>query len=187
MTEIVSVTMTVNGKSVGPIDIPDDLMMLEFLQEYLNLTGTRYGCGQGICNACAVILDQPDGTSQLVPACITGAHYLQGRSVRTVESHAERDEDGRITKLSPIQQAYLDHFSFQCGYCTPGFVNAATVLIERLRRSPVPRSQINETVLATMNKNICRCTGYVRYLEAVKEVILSSPHLTIDDRTPAKG
>jgi aerobic-type carbon monoxide dehydrogenase small subunit (CoxS/CutS family) len=187
MTAVASVSMTVNGKSSGPIEIPADLMMLEFLQEYLNLTGTRYGCGQGVCNACAIIVDRPDGTSYLVQACITGAHYLDGRSIRTVEAHAERNADGTVKQLSPIQQAYLDHFSFQCGYCTPGFVNAATVLLERLKRSPIPRNRIDETVLAGMDQNICRCTGYVRYLAAVKDVILNSPGMTTNDRTPGRG
>ncbi|MFL9824092.1 (2Fe-2S)-binding protein [Rhodoplanes sp. SY1] len=181
MTTTVSIRVTVNGRAVGPVDIPDDLMMLEFLQEYLNLTGTRYGCGQGVCNACAIIVDREDGASRLVPACITGAVWFDGRSVRTVEGHATRDADGKVTRLSEVQQAYLDHFSFQCSYCTPGFVNAATVLIERLRRAPIPREKVEATVLEAMNTQICRCTGYVRYLTAVKDVILASPGLTRDD------
>lgn len=175
-----SVRMTVNGEQVGPVEIPADLMMLEFLQEYLNLTGTRYGCGQGVCHACAIIVDGEDGYSRSVPACITGAAYLDGQSVRTVEGHAERDGDGNIVKLSPIQQAFLDHFSFQCSYCTPGFVNGATVLIERLEREPVAGAEVEQVVLEAMNDHICRCTGYVRYLEAVKDVILSTPGLTVD-------
>ena len=177
---MISVSMTVNGEKVGPIDIPDDLMMLEFLQEYLNLTGTRYGCGQGVCKACAIILDSEDGVSRSIPACITGAAYLDGRSVRTIEGHATRSSDGNIEELSPIQTAYLKHFSFQCSYCTPGFVNGATVLIERLEREPIPRADVESVVLEGMNDHICRCTGYVRYLQAVKDVILSTPGLTIE-------
>ena len=91
-----------------------------------------------------------------------------------------------VTVTVSFDRAYLDHFSFQCGYCTPGFVNAAMVLLERLKRSPIPRYRIDETVLAAMDHNICRCTGYVRYLEAVKNVILSSPGLTKADRTPTQ-
>jgi len=173
-------SMTVNGNPVGPIEIPNDLMMLEFLQEYLNLTGTRYGCGQGVCHACAIIVDEADGTSRTVPACITGAAFLNGKSVRTVEGHAERDENGEIVRLSPIQQAYLEHFSFQCSYCTPGFVNGATVLLERLQREPVGRQEVERVVLEAMNEHICRCTGYVRYLQAVKDVILKTPGLTVE-------
>ncbi|MCT8266275.1 (2Fe-2S)-binding protein [Afifella sp. JA880] len=182
-----AVSMTINGRKVGPIEIPQDLMMLEFLQEYLNLTGTRYGCGQGVCHACSIIIDEPDGTSRSVPACITGAALLDGGSVRTIEGHAERDADGNVRRLSPIQQAYLEHFSFQCSYCTPGFVNGATVLLERLERQPVPRADVEKVVLEGMNDHICRCTGYVRYLEAVKDVVLSTPGLTIEDADERKA
>lgn len=182
--DTVPVSMTVNGRAVGPIDIPEDLMMLEFLQEYLNLTGTRYSCGQGVCRACTIIVDGADGRSEAVPACITGAAWLDGRRVRTVEGHATRDADGRVTALAPIQQAFLDHFSFQCSYCAPGFVNGAVVLLERLERAPVPRDRVEETVLAAMDPHICRCTGYVRYLSAIREVVLATPGLTT---TPSGG
>lgn len=177
-----TVRMTVNGEAVGPVEIPEDLMLLEFLQEYLNLTGTRYGCGQGVCRACTVILDRPDGRSDAVPSCITGAAYLDGAAIRTVEGHARRDASGAVVALSPIQQAFLEHFSFQCGYCTPGFVNGATVLLERLARNPVPRAEVERVVLEGMNPHICRCTGYVRYLTAIRDVVLKTPGLTTDGR-----
>jgi len=79
--------------------------------------------------------------------------------------------------LSPIQQKFLEHYSFQCGYCTPGFVNAATVLLENLKRQPIARAQLESTITAGLNDHICRCTGYVRYFEAVKEVVLQTPGL----------
>jgi aerobic-type carbon monoxide dehydrogenase small subunit (CoxS/CutS family) len=79
-----------------------------------------------------------------------------------------------------VQQAFLDRFSFECGYCTPGFVNAATVLIERLERKPVSRTQVEATVAAALETHLCRCTGYVRYYEAVRDVILATPGLTRD-------
>ena len=79
-----------------------------------------------------------------------------------------------------MQQAFLDHFSFQCGYCTPGFVNAATVLIERLRRAPIARDDVEATVAAALESHICRCTGYVRYYAAVRDLILTTPGLTRD-------
>ncbi|WP_434622736.1 (2Fe-2S)-binding protein [Azospirillum sp. B2RO_4] len=180
-----TVRMTVNGSAVGPFDIPEDLMMLEFLQEYLNLTGTRYGCGQGVCRACTIIIDRPGG-SEAVPGCITGAAYLDGATVRTIEGHARRDGSGTVEALSPIQQAFLEHFSFQCSYCTPGFVNGATVLLERLARNPVPRSQVEQVVLEGMNRHICRCTGYVRYLSAIRDVVLATPGLTVED-APGAG
>ena len=79
--------------------------------------------------------------------------------------------------LSPIQQQFLEHYSFQCGYCTPGFVNAATVLVERLKKQPIAASEVEATITQALDAHICRCTGYVRYYEAVKDVIVSTPGL----------
>jgi xanthine dehydrogenase YagT iron-sulfur-binding subunit len=174
------VSLKVNGHDVGPLQVPAGLMMIDLLHEYLDLTGSRLGCGQGICHACVVILDKPDGTSEEIRTCITGANFFNGKSIRTIEGHAQRDEHGEVVALSPIQQKFLEHFSFQCGYCTPGFVNAATVLIERLKRQPVARARVEETITEALNDHICRCTGYVRYYEAVKEVVLTMPGLVKD-------
>ncbi|AKM32545.1 (2Fe-2S)-binding protein [Pandoraea faecigallinarum] len=172
--ETLPVTVKINGVSHGPMDVPAGLMMIDFLHETLGLTGSRLGCGQGICHACVVIVDHADGSSETVRTCITGANYFDGKTVRTVEGHATRDADGKVT-LAPIQQAFLDHFSFQCGYCTPGFVNAATVLVERLKRKPVARADLEAAITEGLNDQICRCTGYVRYYEAVRDVILKTP------------
>ncbi|KUZ78217.1 (2Fe-2S)-binding protein [Burkholderia ubonensis] len=173
-------SVTINGKSVGPMQVPEGLMMIEFLHEYAGLTGSRLGCGQGICHACVVILDQPDGTSEEVRSCITGAHFFHGRSIRTIEGHAKRNDAGEVVELSPIQQKFLEHFSFQCGYCTPGFVNAATVLIERLKRQPVAKADVERTITEALDSHLCRCTGYVRYYEAVKDVVMTTPGLVKD-------
>ena len=173
-------TIKINGKDVGPMQVPDGLMMLDFLHEYAALTGSRLGCGIGMCRACVVIVDKPDGTSEEMRTCITGAHNFAGKQIRTVEGHAQRNEKGEIIALSPIQQKFLEHYSFQCGYCTPGFVNGATVLIERLKRQPVARSLVESTITEALNAHLCRCTGYVRYYEAVKDVILSTPGLTTE-------
>jgi hypothetical protein len=80
----------------------------------------RLGCGQGVCHACVAILDHPDGTSETIRTCITGAHFFQGKRVRTVEGHGKRNDKGEVVEMTPVQQAFLKHFSFQCGYCTPG-------------------------------------------------------------------
>ncbi|MCR4468605.1 (2Fe-2S)-binding protein [Burkholderia sp. SCN-KJ] len=173
-------SLKINGKSVGPMQVPEGLMMIEFLHEYAGLTGSRLGCGQGICHACVVIVDKPDGTSEEMRTCITGAHFFHGRSIRTIEGHAKRNEAGEVVELSPIQQKFLEHFSFQCGYCTPGFVNAATVLIERLAREPVAKADVERTITDALNAHLCRCTGYVRYYQAVKDVILTTPGLVKD-------
>lgn len=180
-TSTITVSMTINGQSIGPVQVPETLMMIDFLHEYAHLTGTRLGCGQGLCRACVVILDDDDGHSEEMRTCITGVGYFNGRTLRTIEGHAHRDEHGAITALSPVQQKFLDFYSFQCGYCTPGFVNAATVLIERLQREPISRDQIETVVTDALNDHICRCTGYVRYHQAVKEVILSTPGLLKED------
>jgi len=172
--------LTINGKDVGPIEVPDGLMMLDFLHEYVNLSGSRLGCGIGECRACVVIVDKPDGVSEEKRTCITGAHFFAGKKIRTVEGHAQRNEKGEVIALSPVQQKFLEHYSFQCGYCTPGFVNGATVLVERLKRQPVPRSQVESVITEALNVHLCRCTGYVRYFEAVKDVVLTTPGLTTE-------
>jgi aerobic-type carbon monoxide dehydrogenase small subunit (CoxS/CutS family) len=175
-------TLTINGKTHGPLNVPEDMMLVDVLHEYLGLTGTRFGCGQGVCHACTVIVDDKQGSREM-RSCITGAHYFADKPIRTVEGHAQRDDAGQIRQLSPVQQAFLDHFSFQCGYCTPGFVNAATVLLERLVRQPIARDQVEDAISEALNPHLCRCTGYVRYFQAVKELVLKSPGLT-RDRSP---
>jgi aerobic-type carbon monoxide dehydrogenase small subunit (CoxS/CutS family) len=173
------VTVTINGEKRGPIDVPEGLMMIDVLHEMLGLTGSRLGCGMGICHACVVIWDRDDGTSEEVQSCITGADFFDGKRIRTIEGIGGTNPKGEVVP-SPVQQAFLDRFSFQCGYCTPGFVNAATVLLERLKRAPVRRAEVETTVAAALDRHICRCTGYVRYYEAVRDLILATPGLTRD-------
>lgn len=173
-------SLTVNDRAIDPVDVPDTMMMQDFLYEYLNLTGSRMGCGQGICNACTVIVEREDGALEEVRTCITGAHWFEGKNVRTVEGHASRDASGAIIALTPIQQAFIEHFSFQCGYCTPGFVTGATVFIDQLKRKPVARAELEQAISDALDKHICRCTGYVRYHEAVRDLVLKSPGLLID-------
>jgi len=171
-------SLAINGQAVGPLQVPANLMMIDFLHEYAGLTGSRLGCGQGVCHACVVILDKPDGSSEEIRTCITGALFFQGKRVRTVEAHGRRNAQGETVALSPVQQKFLEHYSFQCGYCTPGFVNAATVLVERLQRQPIERAQVEQVVSQALEHHICRCTGYVRYHQAVKDVVLNTPGLT---------
>jgi len=171
------ISLTINNKQIGPIDVPEGLMMIDFLHEYLYLTGARRGCGQGICHACVAIVDHPSGTSEEVRTCITGAHFFNGKKVRTVEGHAKVDEQGEVVELSPIQQAFLEHYSFQCGYCTPGFVNAATIFVEKLKQEPIAREQLESAIEQALDSHICRCTGYVRYYQAVRDVVLKTPGL----------
>ncbi|VXB02493.1 Aerobic-type carbon monoxide dehydrogenase, small subunit, CoxS/CutS family [Pseudomonas sp. 8BK] len=166
-------SMIINSQAVGPMEVADDLMMIDFLHEYLNLTGSRLGCGQGVCHACVAILDKPDGTSEEIRTCITGAHFFDGKRIRTIEGHAKRDTRGEVSQLNPIQQQFVDQFAFQCSYCTPGYVNAATVLVEKLQRQPVKRSELEGEIEDALGKHICRCTGYVRYYNAARDVVES--------------
>jgi aerobic-type carbon monoxide dehydrogenase small subunit (CoxS/CutS family) len=162
--------MTINGKPHGPVEVRDELTMNDFLREYLGLTGTKFGCGAAQCLSCAIIVDEPDGTSHTSPTCIVPAVSFSGKSVRTIEGHA-KDGD-----LSPLQKAFVEHFAFQCGYCTPGFVNEGQVLLERLSRAPVARDNLDATILEALDGHLCRCTGYVKYHEAVRAVILADPN-----------
>ena len=152
--------------------------MIEFLQEYLDLTGSRLSCGAGQCRACSVIIDAEDGSSDEMITCIMEASFFNGKKIRTVEGHAKHDGAGRVISLSAVQQKFLEYFSFQCGYCTPGFVNAATVLLERLEKKPAPKAQVEQLVSDALESHVCRCSGYVRYYAAVKDLILSTPGLT---------
>lgn len=114
----------------------------------------------------------PDGTSSTVHTCINGADFFAGKSIRTIEGHAK---NGAPTA---VQSAFLDQFAFQCGYCTPGFVNAAQVLVECFGRNPPPRTEVEARILQALDGHICRCTGYVRYYKALRELILADPKLT---------
>ena len=164
-----ALTVTINGRTYGPTDVRDDLSMNDYLREYLGMTGTKFGCGVAQCLSCAVIIDNPDGTSLTSPTCIVAAARFNGKSIRTVESHAKNGE------LSPLQKAFIEHFSFQCGYCTAGFVNEGQVLLERLAKKPVPRAEIEKTITEALDGHLCRCTGYIKYHEAVRAVILADP------------
>ena len=175
-----AVTMTINGKKVGPVDVPVDLPMVDFLHDYLNLTGTRFGCGAGVCHACTVMEVHPDGTTSETRTCVYSAELFDGREIVTIEGQAEVDEKGEIKALTPIQAAFIDNFAFQCSYCTPGFVTGATVFIDKLKREPVKRENLESAIEEALNEHICRCTGYVRYYEAVRDVALNTPGCVIE-------
>lgn len=159
--------VTINGRSHGPTDIRDDLSMNDYLREYLGMTGTKFGCGAAQCLSCAIIVDNADGTSRTSPTCVVPALAFNGMKVRTIEGHAKNGE------LTTLQKAFVTNFSFQCGYCTAGFVNEGQVLLERLERTPVARADVDRTITEALEGHICRCTGYVKYHEAIREVILA--------------
>ena len=164
-----SLTITINGRVYGPRDVRDEMTMNDFLREYLGMTGTKFGCGAAQCLSCAIIIDSPDGTSYTSPTCIVPAASFNGKSIRTVEGLAKNGE------LSALQKAFIEHFSFQCGYCTAGFLNESQVLLERLARVPIARADLEKTIAEALDGHLCRCTGYVKYNEAVRDVILADP------------
>ena len=170
-----TLAITINGRAYGPRDVRDDLSMNDFLREYLGMTGTKFGCGAGQCLSCAVIVDNPDGTSYTSPTCIVPAASFDGKSIRTVEGLAKNGE------LSVLQKAFIEHFAFQCGYCTPGFLNEGQVLLERLARTPVSRADLETTIAEALDGHLCRCTGYVKYHQAVRDVILADPDRFLKD------
>jgi aerobic-type carbon monoxide dehydrogenase small subunit (CoxS/CutS family) len=119
--------------------------------------------------SCAVIVDNPDGTSYTSPTCIVPAVSFNSKSIRTVEGHAKNGE------LSALQKAFIAHFAFQCGYCTAGFLNESQVLLERLARKRVPRAALEKTIAEALDGHLCRCTGYIKYHKAVRDLILADP------------
>jgi aerobic-type carbon monoxide dehydrogenase small subunit (CoxS/CutS family) len=160
-------SITINGRAHGPIEVSDDLSMNDFLREYLGMTGTKFGCGAAQCLSCAVIVDGADGTSSTSATCVLPALSFNGKAIRTVEGHAGNGE------LTVLQKAFIKHFAFQCGYCTAGFLNEGQVLLERLAKNPVARSELEKTIAEALDGHICRCTGYIKYHEAIRDVILA--------------
>lgn len=124
--------------------------LAEVLREELDLIGTKEACKQGDCGSCTVIMD-----GKTVTSCLTLAVEAEGREIRTIEGEAKNG------KLSPVQQAFVDHGAIQCGYCTPGMVMSATALLEQ---NPKPTEH---DVRMGIAGNICRCTGYTKIVEAI--------------------
>ena len=144
------VKVTVNGETYER-DVEPRKMLIHFLRDDLDLTGSHIGCDTGNCGACSVIVD-----GVLVKSCMLLAVQADGSTVETVEGLAQDGE------LNALQQAFSDHHGLQCGYCTPGMLMSATAL---LRANPHPSE---EEIRKGIQGNICRCTGYVNIVEAIK-------------------
>jgi len=155
--ETLLLTMTVNGKRVT-VQINSDEILVDVLRDRLDLIGTKIGCNEGECGACTVIMD-----GQAVLSCLIPAMRAQGREITTIEGLS----DGEA--LHPLQQAFVEHGAVQCGYCTPGFIMSAKALLDE---NPHPsRDEIKEAIAG----NLCRCTGYVKILEAIESVANQRP------------
>ena len=146
------VKVTINGVEYER-EVEARKLLIHFIRDDLDLTGSHIGCDTGNCGACSVILD---GT--LVKSCMLLAVQADGATIETVEGLSE---DGTLT---PLQQAFSDHHALQCGYCTPGMLMSATAL---LRANPSPSEA---EIKKALQGNICRCTGYWNIFEAVKAV-----------------
>jgi nicotinate dehydrogenase subunit A len=147
-----SVSFVLNGKP-RQISVDDERMLLWVLRSDLGLTGTKYGCGEGLCGACTVIVD-----NEAVRSCATPVSAVDGKRVLTIEG-LERDG-----QLHPLQLAFAKHNAFQCGYCTPGMILSAYAL---LLKKPQPT---REKIIQHMDDNLCRCGAHVRIIDAIQEV-----------------
>jgi len=147
-----AITVTINGTEYER-DVEARKLLIHFIRDDLDLTGSHIGCDTGNCGACSVIVD-----GVLVKSCMMLAVQADGTTIETVEGLAEAGE------LTPLQQSFSDHHALQCGYCTPGMLMSATAL---LRSNPNPSEA---EVKKALQGNICRCTGYWNIIEAVKAV-----------------
>jgi carbon-monoxide dehydrogenase small subunit len=146
------ITLTVNGET-ELVDVPSNMTLLQMLREKLVLTGTKNGCAAGECGACTVIMN-----GEPVNSCMVLAVECDGAQITTVEGLAH--DDGR---LDPVQEAIIEQGGVQCGFCTPGILISARALLDR---NPNPSDyEIRDALVG----NLCRCTGYLRIIDAVKE------------------
>jgi aerobic-type carbon monoxide dehydrogenase small subunit (CoxS/CutS family) len=143
-------SLRVNGRAHEIEGEPGD-SLLSVLRYELGLTGSKFGCGEGYCGACSVLID-----NQIARSCVTRLSAAAGKRIDTIEALAEGD------RLHPVQQAFLEVEAFQCGYCTPGMVMATVSL---LRTNPNPSEQ---DIAKVMDRNVCRCGTYPRIVRAVK-------------------
>jgi len=153
MLNAVSVSLTVNG-ACHHLTLDPRTTLLDLLREHLDLTGTKKGCDQGQCGACTVLID-----GRRVNSCLTFAVMHEGAQVTTIEGFAANGT------LHPLQQAFIDHDAFQCGYCTPGQICSAAGLIAE------GRAKTAEEIRELMSGNICRCGAYTNIVAAIQQAM----------------
>jgi carbon-monoxide dehydrogenase small subunit len=145
-----TLTMRLNDEEVA-LEIMPDALLVDVLRDQLGLIGTKEACGEGECGACTVLLD-----GQPVASCLMPALKAQGREVYTVEGLASGGN------LHPLQKSFVEHGAVQCGYCTPGMLMSAKALLDK---NPHPT---DDEIKEAISGNLCRCTGYVKIVEAIK-------------------
>jgi carbon-monoxide dehydrogenase small subunit len=148
-----NIRFELNGAPVS-VTADGDRLLLWVLRYELNLTGTKYGCGEGFCGACTVLVD-----GEAVRSCQYALRDVQGRSVITIEGLAAGE------KLHPLQEAFVRHNAMQCGFCTSGMILTAHGL---LRKKPEPT---REDIIRALDDNFCRCGGYTRIIEAIETAV----------------
>jgi aerobic carbon-monoxide dehydrogenase small subunit len=149
-----TVSMTVNGKQVSA-DVEDRTLLVEYIRENLNLTGTHVGCDTSQCGACVVELD-----GKAVKSCTMLAAQAAGGKVVTIEGLAKNGE------LHPVQAAFREHHGLQCGFCTPGMIMTAVDMINRAKANGAKLDE--KTIRHELEGNICRCTGYHNIVRAIE-------------------
>ena len=146
-----TIQVTINGRLYEE-DVEPRILLAHFLRETIGLTGTHVGCVIGECGACSVLFD-----GKVVKSCLHFAVQADGHEITTIEDLAKDGE------LNPVQEAFVNNYAFQCGYCTPGMVMTSQAL---LQRNPNPTE---EEIRKALAGNLCMCTGYVQIVDAVKE------------------
>ncbi len=149
-----TVSFRLNGKATS-VTTDDERMLLWVLRSDLGLTGSKFGCGEGLCGACTVVVGK-----EAVRSCVTPLKSVAGKQVLTIEGLGG-------DRLGAIQQAFLDHHAFQCGYCTPGMIMNAHAL---LLKTPRPT---REQIIAAMDDNLCRCGSHTRIVSAIEQAARS--------------
>lgn len=158
-----SINFTVNGQALQVPDSRGDDLLIDYLHDDLGLTGTKLCCGVGVCRACTVAVAQSPGQAEEpAAACSTPLSVLNGAAVTTIEGVSAGQD------LLAVQEAFLRHFAFQCGYCTPGFVMASKIFLDGLALVPPPED-LDSAIVSAIGDHICRCSGYVRYVAALRE------------------
>ncbi|WP_426165126.1 (2Fe-2S)-binding protein [Pseudoduganella sp. R-34] len=152
------VHLNINGRDYS-LSLEPRVTLLDALREHIGLGGTKKGCDRGQCGACTVLVD-----GRRINACLTLAVMHEGQRITTIEGLAQGDA------LSPLQQAFLEHDAFQCGYCTPGQICSATALLEEVRADGAGFT--DDEIRERMSGNICRCGAYPNIVAAIREVAL---------------
>ena len=168
----------INGEKHEVTSTKGDMLLINYLHENetQRFSGTKLGCGIGACAACKVILQEEKCSSYIpVLSCYARLNALGGMYITTVEGIGEDNT------LNDIQETFNAKFAFQCGYCTPGYIVTSEILKNNLRQHPCTKEELDQKILDSIQGHLCRCTGYTRYFEAIKEVINTDQYIQTDN------